>query len=134
MRGFLPSPFKFAAFFGLFTSSMLTVLFAIFFSSSSEGIPGVGVAPFGRGFPKSSGAGMPGVGVVPFGGLFIFLGSGIPGVGVPPGVIRLAENSGGRFAGAFTLAELEFAEGVEEQAMLATKARQIVIINKFFNI
>ena len=60
-------------------------------------MPGVGVAPLGRGFPASFGSGMPGVGVAPFGGTFAFieLVSEIPGVEFPEGVIGAVESPGG---------------------------------------
>ena len=60
-------------------------------------MPGVGVAP-GFNFRLASfGSGIPGVGVAPFGRLLMPL-AGIPGVTFAEGGIGEVENSGGMFA------------------------------------
>ena len=86
--------------------------FACFFKVSGSGIPGVGVAPFGKGFPAFFGSGIPGVGV-PFAAALTFteLASGMPGVEFPEGAAGETERPGGIFFGsmlATVLAELAF--------------------------
>ena len=74
-------------------------------------MPGVGVAPFGKGLPGL--AGMPGVGVAPFGGAAAFA-AGIPGVALPDGATGEPESPGGISFGSIlvtVLAELAPAFG-----------------------
>jgi hypothetical protein len=80
--------------------------FFIIIAGSSPGTGG-GAATFV--FPRIcrrsvSGSGIPGVGVAPFGRLFAFFGSGIPGVAFAEGGIGLVDNPGGKlFASTFVL-------------------------------
>lgn len=71
-------------------------------------MPGVGVAPRGKGFPSVFASGMPGVGVAPFGTFALkeFV-SGKPGA-LELTVIGLPENSGGAF-----VCDLAFAEFIK---------------------
>ncbi len=89
--------------------------FICFFKVAGSGIPGVGVAPLGKGFPGL--AGIPGIGVPPFEGTTTLadLGSGIPGVEFPEGAIGTVESPGGIFFGSIlviTFAELVLTAGV----------------------
>ena len=106
-------------------------LFICLFRVSGSGIPGVGVAPFGKGFPATFGSGIPGVGVAPFGGTveFTAFGSGIPGVEFPDGFIASVVNSGGKLFGSTLAAVLAFVLVVvpDWQAKLNINNKPIVI-------
>jgi hypothetical protein len=78
--------------------------FICLFISASLGIPGVGVAPFESGFPRSFPSGIPGIGVVPLVSLLTFAGSGMPGVVFDDGATGAVESPSGKFFGSiFTL-------------------------------
>jgi hypothetical protein len=110
-----------------------------FFIVAGSGIPGVGVGPFGSGFPSRSGGGIPGVGVVPLGSLLAFAGSGIPGVVFPDGATGDVESPSGIFLGSiftFPFCLLAFAPGALAvwQAIPDKKAAQIKTNKTFFSI
>jgi hypothetical protein len=117
---------------------LLVEFFICSFRVFSSGIPGVGVAPRGKGLPIFFGSGIPGVGVAPFGIRFILteFGSGIPGVEFADIGSGLAENSGGRFAlfKFVTALTFVFVFGVStaEQAIFIANKRLIKTNKKIF--
>jgi hypothetical protein len=119
--------------------------FACLFKVSGSGIPGVGVAPFGKGFPAFFGSGIPGVGV-PFAEALTFteFAPGIPGVEFPEGAAGEPVRPGGIFFGSMlviVLAELAFGAVSDWQAILTIKSEPIntnkiifVIVNIISNL
>ena len=114
----------------------------IFFSSSGDGIPGVGVAPGLKGFFNSASLGIPGVGV-PFGDFELAFAS--CALFAPFTITGLAEIPGGMFAGssgisaAFTFALLlaftfELAGALPPQPNKNKPVRQSKKIKQFLNI
>ena len=104
-------------------------------------MPGVGVAPGLKGFFSSDGSGMPGVGVAPFGRLFAAAGSGIPGVEFPDGGTGLVERPGGKlFASTGTgpmpalLFALTFVSVADPQAEAKSETDKTRTRNKTFDI